>query len=120
MNEKNLKYGVIACGLIVLLVGAYFLWQSGYLPDHGSGADAIGTQLGEAGNAIDAGTTHAGNAERKIERAEDGVRNSIERVNRIATGNTAIKGGLEECLRLNRESQSIIRAVRERGATVSE
>ena len=120
MNEKNLKYYVIGALLIVVLVIGYFIWQSGNISNHGGGALAIGTQLGDAGDAIDSGTGHAGNAERGIERAAGRIGSSLDRVDRIEERNSEITSRLTESIRLNHESQSIIRAVRERGATGSE
>ena len=127
MNEKNFKYGVIACGLIVLLVGAYFLWQSGYLPDHGNGADAVRNQLSESRESIADAEERAKSIEARLDRSttaitnsQSAIGNSLDRIDSIQARTATIEAGLAEVERELAESQSIVRSIRGRGAKDSE
>ena len=118
MDEKEKYYfKIFACvGVAALLLIGFLLWQSGNLPDHGNGADRVRAELSGAGKALDASLDTIDSAERGIDRAEEAVRNGIDRTEAIQERNADIKNRVEESLRLNREGQSIIRRVREKGA----
>ncbi len=118
MSEKEKYYfKIFACvGVVALLFIGFILWQSGNLPDHGNGADRVREELSGAGKTLDASLDVIDNAERGVDRAEEAVRNSVDRTEAIQERNSDITNRVEESLRLNREGQSIIRQVRERGA----
>ena len=127
MNDKNLKYGVIGGLLLAALVIGYFIWQSGYLSDHGSGADAVRNQLSESRESIADAEERAKSIEAGLDRSttaitnsQSAIGNSLERIDSIQERTAAIEAGLGEIERELGESQSIVRSVRERGAKDSE
>jgi|GEM_PF-1946668 len=122
MNEKEKHHSKIflfVIGLFALLVG-YLIWQSGNLSNNGSRADAVRAELDSAGKLINSSLESARNAERGIEGAENAIRGSLERIEAIESRDSEIANRLSESLRINRESQSIIQRIRERGEENSE
>ena len=122
MNEKNLKYYVLGTFLVVVLVIGYFIWQSGNLPDNGSGADAVRNELKQTGSAIGDAENRAKSIEAGLDRSETAITNSqsgikqgLERIDSIQARTATIEAGLDQVERELRESKSIVRTVRERG-----
>jgi len=122
MNEKEKHYSKILLPLVgvAILLAGYLIWQSGNVSNNGSRVDAVRTELDSAGELLGGSIEIARRAELRIERIEGTLRDSLERSTRIESRNTEIEARVGESLRINRESQSIIQRVRERGQTDSE
>ena len=116
---KKIKSGICMCLCFLLLslpvATCYLLSQSSNVSNNGSRADAVRTELDSAGELLGGSIEIARRAELGIERAETAITDSIERVERIESRNSEIAGGIRESLGINRESQSIIQRIRERG-----
>ena len=121
-KENYIKYGIY--GLILIVAIGSFVWFSGCLPNNRGTANDIRSELGGAREQITLGDDHARNANDSILRSEiaieagkSGIRDSIAGIETIETGNNLITTELTECLRLNRESQSIVRSIRKGSKT---
>ena len=122
-NKENYsKYFIY--GIVIIVILGSFVWFSGCLPSNRGTTEPIRVELDRAREQIDMGLGNANQAIEHIDRSQtaieagqSGIRDSITGIETIETGNNLITTELTECLRLNRESQSIVRSIRKGSKT---
>lgn len=116
MNENTTKSrNYIIAGVLVLLLCALALRSCGSLSDNGSGADAIGNQLEEAGNNQSTITGGISNAEKSVSNINASIERSEEEITKAGATVSNIENQQREAGAIIADCQSIVKAVRERG-----
>lgn len=115
MNENTTKSrNYIIAGVLVILLCAFALRSCG-LHDNGSGADAIGNQLEEAGNNQSTITGGISNAEKSVSNINASIERSEEGITKAGATVSNIENQQREAGAIIADCQSIVKAVRERG-----